>query len=162
ATASQVLDLLADDAVRRRFGFDDDDLAQLTRWVGDSGIRWGLTSAHRAPFGLGTLEQNTWRAGLDRVLVGVAMAEDQVLLGRTLPLDDVGSGSIDLAGRFAEAVERVQRAVEDLQRARYAGEWVQALGAGVSSLTALDRDDAWQSVQLDRELASIGTGADGQ
>ncbi|MFL6156210.1 MAG: exodeoxyribonuclease V subunit gamma, partial [Marmoricola sp.] len=162
ATASQVLDLVADDAVRRRFGFDDDDLAQLTRWVADSGVRWGLTSQHRADFGLGSLEQNTWRAGLDRVLVGVAMAEDQVLLGRTLPLDDVGSGAIDLAGRFAEAVDRVQRAVEDLQRARYAAEWVQALGEGVSSLTAVDRDEVWQTVQLERELASIGTGADGE
>ncbi|RNL75500.1 exodeoxyribonuclease V subunit gamma [Nocardioides marmorisolisilvae] len=162
ATASQVLDLLADDAVRRRFGFDDDDLAQLTRWVADSEVRWGLTREHRTDFGLGALEQNTWRAGLDRVLVGVAMAEEQVLLGRTLPLDDVGSGSIDLAGRFAEAVDRVQRAVEDLQQARYAGAWVSALSAGVQSLTAVDRDDAWQVVQLERELASIGNGADGQ
>jgi exodeoxyribonuclease V gamma subunit len=162
ASASQVLDLLAADPVRRRFGFDDDDLAQLTRWVADSGVRWGLTREHRADFGLGTLEQNTWRAGLDRVLVGVAMAEEQVLLGQTLPLDDVGSGSIDLAGRFAEAVDRLQRSVEDLQRARDAADWVRALGDGVASLTALDRDDAWQTVQLERELASIGAGVDGQ
>ncbi|MFL6023375.1 MAG: exodeoxyribonuclease V subunit gamma, partial [Marmoricola sp.] len=162
ATASDVLDLLADDPVRRRFGFDDDDLSQLTRWVADSGVRWGLTSAHRAAFGLGGVEQNTWRAGLDRVLVGVAMAEEQTLLGRTLPLDDVGSGSIDLAGRFAEAVDRIQRAVENLQQARYASDWVSALSNGVRSLTSLERDDAWQAVQLDRELAAIGNGADGR
>ena len=44
-TASQVLDLAAWPPVRRRFGFDDDDLEQLGRWVAESGVRWGLDAA---------------------------------------------------------------------------------------------------------------------
>ena len=44
-TASQVLDLAAWPPVRRRFGFDDDDLEQLARWVAQSGVRWGLDAA---------------------------------------------------------------------------------------------------------------------
>src|SRR5262249_8721318 len=72
ATASQLLDLAAREPVRRRFGFDDDDLARMQEWVAASGIRWGFDAEHRAPFKLGGLEANTWRAGLDRILVGVA------------------------------------------------------------------------------------------
>ncbi len=161
ATASQVLDLLAHDAVRRRFGLDDDDLAQLTRWVAESGVRWGLTQHHRAPFHLGDLAQNTWRAGLDRILVGVAMAEASDLLGSTLPLDDVASGAIHLAGRLAEALDRIERVVDALQLAEHVGDWVTALADGVTSLTALERDDAWQTVQFEREVAGIGPGSDG-
>ena len=77
ATASEVLDLAALPAVRRRFGLDDDALARVERWVQDSGVRWGLDPAHRAEYGLGGVAQNTWRAGLDRVLLGVAMAGDE-------------------------------------------------------------------------------------
>ena len=38
-------------------------------------MRWGLDAAHRAAFKLESFAQNTWEAGLDRLLLGVAMAE---------------------------------------------------------------------------------------
>ena len=74
-TASEVLDLAAAAPVRRRFGFDDDDLGRLTEWVTEAQVRWGLDAAHRAAFKLEAFGQNTWEAGLDRLLLGVAMAE---------------------------------------------------------------------------------------
>ena len=113
-TASQVLDLAALPPVRRRFRFDDDDLERLREWVSASGARWGLDAAHRAPFHLERVGQNTWEAGLDRVLLGAAMAEDDDprWLGLALPLDDVDSGDIDLAGRLAELVDRLAVVVD--------------------------------------------------
>ncbi len=115
-TASQVLDLADRDVVRRRFGLDDDDLARLEDWVGDAGIRWGLDAEHRRPFRLDVLPAGTWRAGLDRLLAGVTMSEDgqRLIAGHVLPLDDVDSGSIELAGRFAELVDRLGDAVDRL------------------------------------------------
>ncbi len=115
ATASQLLDLAGREPVRRRFGFDDDDLSRMQEWVAESGIRWGFDAAHREPFKLGSLQANTWRRGLDRMLVGVAMTEeDSRLVQGVLPLDDVDSGAIDLAGRFAEFVDRVKAAADAL------------------------------------------------
>ena len=109
-TASQVLDFADQEPVRRRFGLDDDDLARIEDWVAASGIRWGLDAAHRAPFKLDALAAGTWRAGVDRLLVGVTMTEEeQRLFHDVLPLDDVDSGAIDVAGRFAELVDRLQR-----------------------------------------------------
>ena len=108
-TASRVLDLVQAPPVRRRFAFTDDDLDTITAWVRESGIRWGLDQEHRAPYGVDFI-QNTWQFGLDRVLVGVALSDDsQGWLGTTLPLDDVGSNRVELAGRFAELVERLVR-----------------------------------------------------
>ena len=55
------------------------------------------------PVELEALPTGTWRAGLDRLLLGVTMSEDeQRLFAGVLPLDDVESGAIELAGRFAE------------------------------------------------------------
>ena len=62
-TASQVLDLADREPVRRRFGLDDDDVARVEEWAPQSGIRWGLDAAHRAPFKLDKLAAGTWRAG---------------------------------------------------------------------------------------------------
>ena len=57
---------------------------------------------------MGGFAHNTWRTGLDRILLGVAMSgDDHRHLGRGLPLDDVGSGDIDLVGRLAELLHRL-------------------------------------------------------
>ncbi|MGH9286311.1 MAG: exodeoxyribonuclease V subunit gamma, partial [Acidimicrobiales bacterium] len=122
--ASQLLDLASREPVRRRFGFDDDDLARLEEWVAAAGIRWGLDRDHRAAYGLGALEANTWRSGLDRLLVGVAVpGESLALVGGVLPVDDVDSGDIDLAGRLAELVERVQAAARSFSRPAPVAAW---------------------------------------
>src|SRR3712207_3956779 len=100
-TASEVLDLADREPVRRRFRFDDEDLARIRDWVVDSGIRWGLDAAHRAPFKLADLPAGTWSKGLDRVLVGATMTEEgHRLFEGVLPVDDVESMAIDLAGRL--------------------------------------------------------------
>lgn len=154
-TASRVLDLAQAAPVRRRFGLGDDDLDALTAWVRESGIRWGLDQEQRAPFGVDFI-QNTWRFGLDRVLTGVALSEDSAgWLGPTLPLDDVGSNRIELAGRFAELVDRVGAVIGRLTGTHPIGEWLAALSEGVAALTRVDVADQWQSGQVQRELAQV-------
>jgi exodeoxyribonuclease V gamma subunit len=155
ATASAVLDLAQHPAVRRRFGFVVDDLDALADWVRESGVRWGFDADHRAPFGV-TYLQNTWRFGLDRVLTGVAMSDDsRTWLGTALPLDDVGSNRVELAGRFAEYVDRLVAATDRLTGTRPLGAWLEALLDGVAALTRVDRADQWQVGQMQRELARV-------
>ncbi|MGN6130263.1 MAG: exodeoxyribonuclease V subunit gamma, partial [Nocardioidaceae bacterium] len=161
-TATDVLDLAAADPVRRRFAFTDDDLAQLAMWVEDASIRWGLDAEHRGSYGLG-LADNTWRAGLDRILLGVAMAQQEQgghrFVGDALPVDDVSSSDVDLAGRFAEYVDRLHVFVDAAGGASTIGAWVGALAAAVEELTAVAPRDAWQQAQFERELARIADSA---
>lgn len=153
-TASDVLDLAATDPVRRRFGFTDDELDRVSRWVSRAGVRWGLDDSWRASFRMDRFPHNTWRTGLDRILLGVAMSgDDHRHLGRGLPLDDVASSEIDLAGRLAELVERLDRTLTALAAARTVADWTAGLRTGVRSLTDVSNDDAWQLPQFERELA---------
>lgn len=153
-TAADVLDLASSEPCRRRFGFTDDDLDRISRWVARAGVRWGLDETTRAAFAMERFPHNTWRTGLDRILLGVAMSGDAHRhLGRGLPLDDVGSNEIDLAGRLAELVERLRTCLTGLAEARTVAEWTDRLRAGVRGLTDVAGDDAWQLPQLERELA---------
>lgn len=155
ATASEVLNLAQTAPVRARFAFTDDDLEDITTWVRQANIRWGFDPEHRRPYGVEFI-QNTWRFGLDRVLAGVAMSDDaQAWLGTTLPLDDVGSNRVELAGRLAEFVERLQRAVAALSGVRPLAEWLSGLTAGITALTRVDDEDAWQLAQLEREFNEV-------
>jgi exodeoxyribonuclease V gamma subunit len=155
-TASQVLDLADREPVRRRFRLDDDDLARMEEWVRASGIRWGLDAAHRVPFQLASLPSGTWRAGLDRLLLGVTMTEDQQrLFAGVLPLDDVESGAIDLAGRFAELIDRLHAAVDALTARKPIAAWATAIADAAAALTATAAGDAWQRVELQRLLDDV-------
>ncbi|MBM7517128.1 exodeoxyribonuclease V subunit gamma [Nocardioides nitrophenolicus] len=161
ATASEVLDLLARPVCRRRFGFSDDDLARMTRWVAEAGVRWGIDATQRAAYAMDGFEHNTWRAGLDRLLLGVAMSDDDHRhVGRGLPVDDIASGEIELVGRMSEAVARLGACLAALDAASAAEQWFAALTEGVRDLCEVDDDDAWQLPQFERELARAQVGAD--
>ena len=156
ATASDVLDLAASPAVRQRFGFTDDDVRQLQAWVHQSAVRWGLDAPSRARFGMEEFSENTWSRGLDRLLLGVATPEEGYrVVGRALPLDDVASGEIDLAGRFTELVTRLTRACEVLSAPAPAQEWITALREAVESVADVAWREAWQRSQFERELAAL-------
>ena len=148
-TATEVLDLAGRDPVRRRFGFSDDDLARMESWARSAHVSWGFDAEHREPFKLAGIAANTWRAGIDRVLLGVAMADqDERLFGATLPLDDVDSGDIELVGRFAEFVTRLRSAVDALDDHRTIDGWAETLAAVTDSLTATSPSNAWQGSEL--------------
>jgi exodeoxyribonuclease V gamma subunit len=161
-TASQVLDLAASPPVRRQFGLSDDDLERLRDWASRAGVRWGLGTAQRQAFSLNRVAQNTWQTGLDRLLVGVAADEsDLSWLGLALPLDDVDSSDIDLAGRLAELVERLEAVLTRLQGVQPVREWVAALSDALELLTAVEEDEAWQLAQARRQLSEAAErGAD--
>ena len=161
-TASQVLDLADREPVRRRFRLDDDDVGRLEDWIAESGIRWGLDAEHRAPFKLADVPAGTWRRGLDRLLLGVTMTEDgERIVDGVLPLDDVDSGAIDLAGRFAELVDRLGSALAALQGPQPIAAWAVALADAADALCATGPRDAWQRAQLQRLLDATVAEADG-
>lgn len=155
-TASAVLNLAQSPPVRARFGFTDDDLEVVTTWVRDANVRWSLDADHRKPYGLANIQHNTWRFGLDRILTGVAMSADsRSWLDTALPLDDVASNQVELAGRLAEFVARLHTAADELSGERPVSEWITALLDAVSALTLVSAEDGWQEGQLHRELADV-------
>ena len=157
-TATSVLDLAATEPVRARFGFTDDHLERMARWVDQAAIRWGYDRDHRGAFGL-DLDANTWATGLQRVLLGAAMSGDGHRVVRTtLPLDDVGDGHLELVGSFVEMVDRLHTFVRAAADATSVADWTSALGQAVHGLTASGPDDAWRVAQFDRELARISAG----
>ncbi|HET6965505.1 MAG TPA: exodeoxyribonuclease V subunit gamma [Acidimicrobiales bacterium] len=166
-TASAVLDLAARPPVARRFGFDREQLATIERWVADTGVHWGFDAEHRSQWVLGRLADNTWSSGLDRLALGVAMADTgSRVFADTVPYDDLPSTSVELTGRLAEMVSRLRLAVAGLAGRRPLRAWAEALVSGTESLALAAPGESWELDQLRRTLAEAvdeagsGPGAD--
>ena len=113
----------------------------------------GTRRPHRAPYKLDAVPEGTWSAGLDRLLLGVTMTEDgQRLFADVLPLDDVDSRSIELAGRLAELIARLRpRSTRCRPTSRWPSGPTRSRGAA-DALTATSGRDRWQRAELQRIL----------
>lgn len=157
---SELLDFADRDPVRRRFGLDDDALARLERWVEQTGTRWAIRAAHRADVKLDSVADGTWQPALDRIALGAVLPEPEQGLWRgVLPLDDVDSSAIDLAGRLCELVDRLEHTRESLTRTQPIGDWVTAIADAAAGLCATGPRDSWQKAELARLLDDLATDA---
>ncbi len=153
-TASAVTELLSLEPVRLRFGLAADDLSLLDRWVGDTHIRWGLDGAHRAAWGLpAEFTANTWQAGLDQLLMGVAVSESAGVLGPggVAPMLVEGSDVV-VAGRVAHGVRTIGALTDALAAPRSIEAWCDDLTDAADLLFAVPLDGAWQRRRLDAVL----------
>ncbi len=151
AGATEVTSLMGAAAVRARFGFADDDLARIQDWVADSGIRWGMDDTHRGVWNVAGVAENTWRAGLDRILLGVTMADQDLQMFKTVrPLDDLNSNDIGLVGRLAEFTTRLGECVESFSAPTTLADGLALLIDSVDALMLADGPDAWQREELQR------------
>jgi exodeoxyribonuclease V gamma subunit len=127
-TAPQIFALLGSRALRRRFHFTDEDLSLIRDWIEETAIRWGVDATDRARAGLPALEANTWRHGLNRLLLGYAMlGGDKHLFEGILPHDEVEGGGGAVLGRFISAAEGLFRLTENFEHPRPLASWVEPL-----------------------------------
>ncbi len=167
AEASSVLELALRPAVARKFGFGADRRDRLVELVESSGVRWGLSARHREQFGLVGFEQNTWFAGLQRMLLGVTLDESELVTAKTvLPLDDVESTDVELIGGLTELIGRMVRVVDAFASSAPVAEWVERCRAAIGLLAAPSSADEWQLADLwfglTRLSASAGPGPVGR
>ena len=87
--------------------------------------------------------------------------EGHRLFEGVLPTDDVESVAIDLVGRVAEFVDRLQTAVDAFGASQPIAAWAEAIATAADALTATSQRDSWQRAQLQRILDAVVTEASG-
>ena len=124
---SEILDLLDVPALRERFGIKERDLPTLHRWIEGAGIRWGLNAEQRAGLGLPQeLEQNSWRFGLRRMLLGYAVGTGSACDGIE-PYDEIGGLDAALIGPLVALLDALHDAHQALSQPAAPTEWGERL-----------------------------------
>jgi exodeoxyribonuclease V gamma subunit len=128
--AATILEFLETEALSAKFGFSEADRTLVRAWVEQAGIRWGIDAEHRTALGLPGLSGNTWRAGLDRLLLGYGMRGDtDQLFAGILPFQAIEGDTAPVLGQFVEFAEALFGTVADLATSRSLKEWVATLNA---------------------------------
>jgi exodeoxyribonuclease V gamma subunit len=153
--ASEVLAILESPAVQRKFEIAEIDTVR--RWISRCGIRWGIDGEHRARLGLPKFAENTWRSGLERMLLGYALKSDQwQLFEGVLPNDDIEGLSGELLGHFVDFAERLFALADNFRKPRLLVDWRHNLRKALDDFLEADNDDAREVNHLRAAIARLG------
>jgi exodeoxyribonuclease V gamma subunit len=105
-------------------------------------IRWGRDVQDRLKFGLPRFSENTWRSGIERLLLGYAMPGYQrEMFEGILPYDDIEGEDVYVLGKFVEFSERIFRCVNVLEQSKTLNRWKNALHDILEQFFATEEED---------------------
>jgi exodeoxyribonuclease V gamma subunit len=152
---SEVLDLFEKEQIFPHFGLNQSDFERLRHWVVSAGIRWGLSAQTRAAEGIG-FSENSWREGLDRLLMGYAVDSDAEIAG-ILPYTEIEGSEAKPLGGLCRFISVVERAEHDFKRGRGLRQWSELLLDYAENLFGgQDERDFLELQDVLRELGDCG------
>ncbi|MFA7229849.1 MAG: exodeoxyribonuclease V subunit gamma [Victivallaceae bacterium] len=86
-TAPEVLEILETPAVAAAFNLDEDNLAIMRQWINSANISWGIDGEFRQETTGIAFDDQSWRAGIDRMLAGFAFGGETDDSGRLFESD---------------------------------------------------------------------------
>ncbi len=122
---SKIMDYLRLPALQVKFGFDNSEMDTIEWWLDEAAIHWAKDAAHKGQLaGLKeTTAMFTWQWGLERLLLGFAQSDSQVIYDDRLLLPHVEGQGAMLLGRLMQLLERLQYHASELKKSRTAEDW---------------------------------------
>jgi exodeoxyribonuclease V gamma subunit len=141
-TAAEIVELLDLPPVRRAAGLPSDGTGHVLQWVEETRIRWGRDGAmRREQFDLPPVEANSWRAGMDRLLMGYATGPTSGFVADVLPYAGDTIGDPATLGAFAQFLEQLFDTLTGWRTARTLGEWSGELRSAFAAQRRAADDD---------------------
>lgn len=154
---TRVMEILSFPAVCAAFGIATADLDQIRSWLEELRVRWGMDEDEREREGFPRYRENSWRAGLDRLLLGYAMPDEYSLFDGILPFDDMEGDAPERAGKLVRFVESLYALVERLDKKRTLVEWEILSREILANFFAPGEDDAQELSFLNALFDSLRT-----
>ena len=123
---NEVLDLLAVPAIAERFDLGPFAHEQLHHWLGEAGVRWGLDATHRVRHDAPDDATFTWQFALDRLLLGYASGEGE-MISDVAPWPELEGDSLTALDALIELLRLLARCERTFSQAHTPAQWQQQL-----------------------------------
>jgi exodeoxyribonuclease V gamma subunit len=155
-TAPQVLGILEAAPVHSRFDIAASDMDLVLKWVRDVRIRWGIDEESRRQWCPSPFRENTWSAGIERLLLGYAMpGGGERLFQGILPYDDIEGSNASVLGHFLNFIDALFEFLSSLGSARTLGEWADFLSRTASRFFNSDENSKLEMRAIGQALENL-------
>jgi len=140
-SVNRVMALLELSEIKEKFNISESEIEILERWIKETNIRWGIDEEHRRRIGLPAFSENTWKAGIERLLLGYAMPGfESKMFSRILPYDHIEGSEAKTLGKFIEFIDRLFNSVDSFNQARTLSGWSQFFSDIIEQFFAPEQD----------------------
>ncbi len=162
--ASEFIELLEHPAIRKHCALGNDAPARVRDLLEEARIRWGLDGAMRAEFLDISMESCTWRRGLDRMLLGLALEDDSENPGPLAALPPValagGDDATTLLGTLSALIGRLAALRERLARPHPPEGWREILEKVLEDFFVADNESGTELAVLRKLFREFSAGAE--
>jgi len=142
-----VMGLLECPAIQAAFSLDNVHCDRIRTWLRDTNTRWGFSAEDKVALDLPSNEYNTWRAGLDRLLMGYALplstdgAEDWQDFDGTLGFDGIHGERAETMAQLCRFMDKLDQFRQRLKASFTAEEWQRHLGLLLDTFFKASKED---------------------
>ncbi|MBQ4832218.1 exodeoxyribonuclease V subunit gamma [Pseudoalteromonas sp. MMG010] len=111
---SDILDLLQVTQIAEKFSVQAHEYEQIQYWLERVGVKWGINAEHKSSFDLPAIDLNTWQHGLNRLVLGVAMRDEQCPFNGIYSADEVEGMALDTLNKLVHFIDVLQTFKERL------------------------------------------------
>jgi len=154
--AGEVLRLLEAPALLRHFRIEDVQLPRLELWVRTARICWGADETTHRSLGLPAHPHNTWRAGIERLLLGYALpSQGTEVFHGIRGCNAFEGGDARVIGLFLDFLDQVFAFSIRLREPRGLEAWRDEINAMVSAFFSEDDSDPSDLQRIRRILEEM-------
>lgn len=155
-TAPQVLAILESPSVQARFNLTESDFEVIAGWVREVRIRWGIDENQKLRWSPTAFRENTWQAGVDRLLLGYALpGGGERLFHSILPFDHIEGSETSILGGFLAFLDELFPFLSSLDRPRTLAAWSDHLLDALSRFFLTDDESELEMQGLKGLLAQL-------
>jgi exodeoxyribonuclease V gamma subunit len=152
---SDILDLLQVTQIAEKFGLEAHEYEQIQYWLERVGVKWGINAAHKSSFDLPAIDLNTWQHGLNRLLLGIAMRDEQCPFNGIYSADEVEGMALDTLNKLVHFIDVLQSFKEQLTPDDTLTNKAHILSELLNAIYESESDDSWDLLVLQNVLEEL-------
>ncbi|MEL0642086.1 exodeoxyribonuclease V subunit gamma [Pseudoalteromonas aliena] len=152
---SDILDLLQVTQIAEKFGLEAHEYEQIQYWLERVGVKWGINAAHKSSFDLPAIDLNTWQHGLNRLLLGIAMRDEQCPFNGIYSADEVEGMALDTLNKLVHFIDVLQSFKEQLTPDDTLTNKANILSELLNAIYESESDDSWDLLVLQNVLEEL-------
>ncbi len=156
--APQILALMAAPGIKERYAFMANDLQLIEKWVAALNIRWGVDKQMRSALDLPATGENTWEAGLQRLLLGYAMTGlDRKMFAGILPYDPIEGNQTHTLGRLIDFLTNLFALQRELGKKQTCRQWQKMLSRTLTTFIETGETNQREVLALKELFENLAT-----
>ncbi|OUL58889.1 exodeoxyribonuclease V subunit gamma [Pseudoalteromonas ulvae] len=152
---SEILDLLQVNTIAEKFAINASELDQIRYWLEQVGVKWALDADHKGELDQPQFSLNTWRHGLQRLLLGVVQRNEDCDFQGIYPADQVEGMAAGLLGQLVQFISALADFKQRLTPDATLGEKADILQQLLTAFYDQNSEQSWDLLQLDSVIADL-------